>query len=245
MRTRNANYFYMERLILNCDLGEEESTAHTAALLGLVDAANICCGVHAGSLGKTAATLTLAKASQVKVGAHPGLSGAGGRGCELPSPVALRQLLGVQVPGFLAQAAELGVKVDYVKLHGSLYHGVEGDAYLAECYVAFIAELSPPLGIYALAGGCCAELARQRGIRVWAEAFADRAYESNGQLVARQKPGAVLSAQAALQRMQHWLDSGRMPAIDGGDFPLQADTLCVHADSPGALELIHALRAVL
>lgn len=232
----------MARLILNCDLGENEDAATTAALLRLVDAANICCGLHAGSPQKTAATLALAGQQGLLLGAHPGLAADGGRGSALPSAAELRALLQAQLGGFLDQAAALGLPVGYVKLHGSLYHAVEADAALRDAYLDFICARSQPLGIFALAGGRCAAQARARGIQVWAEAFADRGYLRNGQLVPRQQPGAVLEPAAALSRIQQWRASGRMPALDGGDFELQADTLCVHADSPGAEQLLRALR---
>lgn len=232
----------MARLILNCDLGENEDAAVTAALLQQVDAANVCCGAHAGSPAKTAATLALIQQQQIQLGAHPGLAAAGGRGDALPSGVELRALLSAQLGDFYAQAAALGLSVGYVKLHGSLYNAVEREPELLNVYLDVLLRGPQPMGIFALAGGRCATQARACGIQVWAEAFADRAYQRNGQLVPRQESGAVLEPAEALIRIQKWLASGRMPTVDGGDFKLQADTLCVHADSPGALPLLQALR---
>lgn len=241
MRAGHTDSLRMGRLIINCDLGENESPDQTSALLSVVDAANICCGVHAGSAAVTANALSLAKARKVMVGAHPGLSGAGGRGSELPDACELTALLELQVGGLLLQAAEIGVAVDYIKLHGSLYNAVERRNDLLECYLTFVAGLSPQIGIFALAGGSCAQLAKSRGIKFWAEAFADRAYQPDGQLVSRQTAGAVLTPEAALSRFQQWRTSGHMPTLCGGEFPLEADTLCVHGDSDGALELARAL----
>lgn len=233
----------MGRLIINCDLGENESPEQTAALMLVVDAVNVCCGVHAGSAQVTANALTLAKALKVRVGAHPGLSGAVGRGSELPNAHEFKLLLESQVGRLQRQAAEIGVAVDYVKLHGSLYHGVELRDDLLECFLTFMKGLSPQIGIFALAGGRCAQLAKSRGIKVWAEAFADRAYQLNGQLVSREQVGAVLTPEAALGRFQQWRATGLMPALGEGEFVLEADTLCVHGDSDGALELLRALNA--
>lgn len=232
----------MARLILNCDLGENESLEQTAGLMAQVGAANICCGVHAGSLAKTSATIQLAKAGGVMIGAHPGLAGAAGRGGDLPTVLEFRDLLTEQVDGFIQIAANLGAEVRYVKLHGSLYHAVELDADLRAAFLQFLIE-RPALGVFALAGGLCAREAAAQGIQVWAEAFADRGYLANGGLVPRGEAGAILGTVDAVERVRQWRSTGRMPVLGGSSVPLQADTLCVHADSPDAMELLLSLRA--
>jgi len=153
----------MGELILNCDLGEDECAAQTEQLMALVGAANICCGVHAGSAAKTRATLELAKRYGVMVGAHPGLAIAGGRGSELPSAVELDALLQEQLGCFLRIAGEVDVPVRYVKLHGTLYHAVEQDDALADVTVGMIKALDNSVGIFSLAGGRLAQLARRKG----------------------------------------------------------------------------------
>lgn len=232
----------MARLILNCDLGENESPEQTAALLAQVGAANICCGVHAGSLSKTTATIQLANEAGVMIGAHPGLAGSGGRGGDLPSATDFEALLIAQIDGFSDIAADLGAEVRYVKLHGSLYHAVEVDADLRAVFIRFMCG-RPALGVFALAGGVCAREAVAQGIQVWAEAFADRGYLNHGGLVPRGEPGAILSTVDAVERVRQWWSTGRMPAIGGASVPLAADTLCVHADSPDAVNLLVSLRA--
>lgn len=236
----------MGELILNCDLGEDECAAQTEQLMALVGAANICCGVHAGNAAKTRATLELAKRCGVMVGAHPGLAIAGGRGSELPSAVELNALLHEQLGCFLRLAGEVDVPVRYVKLHGTLYHAVEQDDALADVAVGMIKALDNSVGIFSLAVGRLAQLARRKGVSVWEEAFADRGYTPDGQLVPRGRPDDLTEDVAiAVARLQQWQLSGKMPTIDGGSVAVRAQTLCVHADSPHALQLLAALNELL
>jgi UPF0271 protein len=233
----------MGKLILNCDLGENESAAQTERLMARVGAANICCGVHAGSLEKTRATLELAKRYGVLVGAHPGLAVAGGRGTDLPNADEFRSLLDDQLGSFLCLAKKVGVAVRYVKLHGSLYHAVEQDDQLAEVYLRRIKSMDTCVGIFSLAGGRVVPLAREAGIRVWEEVFADRGYTAEGQLVPRDQPDALIDGvPVAVERIREWGTSGMMPTSDGGSVSLRAETVCVHSDSPDALQLLEALR---
>ena len=236
----------MRELLLNCDLGEHESEVQTERLMARIDAANICCGVHAGSEAKLRSTLQLAKRYAVRVGAHPGLAAAGGRGARYPSAAAFDALLRDQLGAFTAIAAEIGVPVDYVKLHGTLYHAVERVPELAEGFLQRMQSMLPTAGIFALAGGRFAPRARAAGLRVWEELFADRGYRNDGQLIPRGQPGAVIDEPAlAVQRIQQWLAHGQM-AVDGGrPIPLAGETLCVHADSPQALTLLASLRRLI
>jgi UPF0271 protein len=234
----------MEPLIINADLAEDEPDALTKALMGLIDAANICCGVHAGSLAKTAAALALARDAGVRVGAHPGMVAGGGRAGGLPAPAEFAKLLDRQVGSFRDLAARAGVAVGHVKLHGTLYHAVEADEALARVFLEFLANESGDLEVFALAGGRFAPLARAAGVRVIEEAFAERGYLACGRLVPRGQPGAVLVDPAAVvERLAHWRSSGQMRTLDGTSFPLAARTLCVHADNPQALGILRALRA--
>lgn len=234
----------MGRLSLNCDLGENESLKQTEALMQWVDAVNICCGVHAGSAAKTRDTLQLAKQLGVRVGAHPGLASAGGRGAQLPSAKAFEELLDQQLGSFHRAATELGVGVNHVKLHGSLYMAVERDQELAMVYLEQL-NAYPELQIYALSGGAFARLATAHGREVYAELFADRGYQPDGKLVARDQPEALIeSVDDAVARMRHWLDTGMLSTVTGDLIALEGDTLCVHSDSPNALQLLRALDAL-
>ena len=235
----------MDRLIVNCDLGENESAAQTASLIASVDAVNISCGVHAGSLAKTREALLLAKQQGVMVGAHPGLAAEGGRGTRAPTALEFRALLRAQLDSFMSLAAEICIDVTYVKLHGSLYSAVEADSILLDVYLSELREMDLGLGVYALAGGRCVAAARSANFRVWAEAFADRGYLEGGSLVPRGSPGALLGLTDAERRFIQWQVSGDMPTVDGSSFALRADTICVHSDSPEAGQLISAVKAAI
>jgi UPF0271 protein len=232
----------MDRLLINCDLGENESDAQTERLLGLVDAANICCGIHAGSAWKTRKTLEIAAEKGVLIGAHPGLDLAGGRGGDLPEAGEFGTILTDQIHQFLLDADRFEIWVSYVKLHGSLYHAVEWDDALAEAYIDVLRSVGSGFGVFALAGGRFQTLAKAAGVKVWEEGFADRGYQADGRLVPRSEKGAVLGAEDALKRFEQWRDTGKMAAQNGIEIELKADTFCVHSDSPGSESLLQGLR---
>ena len=234
-----------DRLIINCDLGENESAEQTRALLAWVNAANIGCGLHAGSLENTRWAIQQAQQSAVLIGAHPGLNTEGGRGQALPTTTGFRQLLSEQMGAFREAANALGAKVAYIKLHGSLYHAVEWDAGLAKTYLSFLRETRQGMAVFSLAGGSFAQRCEAAGIKVFREAFADRAYRADGSLVPRTEAGAVLPPDVAIKRLRHWWATGMMRTQNGESFPLAAQTLCVHGDSPGAVQLLQQIRGVI
>lgn len=232
----------MGSLILNCDLGEAEPRELTEQLLSLVDAANISCGVHAGSQEKTRTTIQLAHERGVLIGAHPGLALDGGRGDGLPSNEEFEALLVDQIGTFESLAEQVGAQLSYVKLHGSLYHAVENDMALRTVYLDFIEQHELELAVFCLAGGTTAAMAKEREIRVYQEAFADRAYLPDGSLVPRSESGSVLTKDQAVARFETWRLQGYMPTEHDEKLPLYADTLCVHGDSSDSLEMIKAIR---
>ncbi|MGB0408800.1 MAG: LamB/YcsF family protein [Opitutales bacterium] len=232
----------MGRILMNCDLGENEADEQTERLLGLVDAANVCCGVHAGSLAKTKATLQMTAGKNLLVGAHPGLAMDGGRGQDLPDPAQFRDIMAAQLTRCIALADEVEVRIDYVKLHGSLYHAVEQNETYADAYVELLSSLSFELGVFVFAGGLLEAKAEKCGLKMWREAFFDRAYLANGQLLHRSCAGAVLDVETAQARFQKWQRSGLIDTADGVAIQLEADTFCVHSDSADAETLLARLR---
>ncbi|MEM8867708.1 MAG: 5-oxoprolinase subunit PxpA [Verrucomicrobiota bacterium] len=232
-------------LIINCDLGENESEAQTRALLGQIDAANIGCGVHAGSAAKTAATIALAHEMGVKVGAHPGVAIEGGRGQLAMRPDEFCALLESQVGGFLETAGALGASVHHLKLHGSLYHAVEVNPALREALLDWLSAHTD-LVLFSMAEGVCLRAALDDGRVVYGELFADRGYLSDGRLVPRGAAGALIDdVGAAVSRLKRWLATGRMQTVDGSELRMAGDTVCVHSDSPHSLELLSGLRTLL
>jgi UPF0271 protein len=234
----------MDQIVINCDLGEDEPDAKTRALIRGIDAANICCGVHAGSPEKTRRTLRWAGDANLSIGAHPGMAAAGGRGAGRPDPAVFAALLRQQI-GFFRTAAEAeGLAMDYIKLHGTLYHAVEADPDLAEIYLQIAFDLEPRPAIACLAGGSVARRAADHGLTVLREAFIDRAYRADGSLVPRSEEGAVLELEAAVQRFDGWLKDGELATVEGSRIRLEADTWCVHGDGPEAEALLEALQAL-
>ncbi|MFM1769274.1 MAG: hypothetical protein RJA22_1803 [Verrucomicrobiota bacterium] len=227
----------------NCDLGEWESPSRTRALLRRITSANIACGGHAGDARTMLRCVRWAREWGVRVGAHPGLPDRAGRGrSAIPlSPAALEQLLREQVGALAAIAHGEGMRLHHIKLHGALYHATEQDARLAQRYLSVVARLWPGVVIYARAGGRVAALA-PRG-RVWNEAFLDRRYRDDGTLVARDEPGAVLpTLQAMREQARTLMATGEVVTASGTRIRLRPKTLCLHSDTPQALQLAAALR---
>ncbi|MEY4698443.1 MAG: hypothetical protein RIT14_2871 [Pseudomonadota bacterium] len=237
----------MTRVIdLNADLGEgfgPWSMGDDAAMLGIVTSANIACGGHAGDAETMFATLRAAQARGVVVGAHPGFADPAGFGRRvIPMTAAeIGRMVAAQVGALCGVAALAGVRVAYVKPHGALALLAARDREVAS---AICAALSPELELLAISGTVLEAVARIAGRVVHAEVFADRGYLTSGHLVPRGHPEALIhDPEVAVRRMVDFLDSGRMPAIDGPPVSLQAASICVHGDSPGAVALAQALRA--
>jgi UPF0271 protein len=239
-------------LDLNCDLGEGEPFTKTRSLMRWITSANIACGGHAGDVATMRACLRTARSLGVKVGAHPGAvtRDGFGRGRLQILPDELELLLFQQVGTLSQLAAQEGVRLHHIKLHGSLYHAVEGSRALAACYIRVTRQTWPRCILYGRAGGLVARMARRAKVQVWEEVFIDRAYHDDGTLVAREEPGALLLPEESLERARR-LRQSRAKEIrviesrTGGLLRLRARTLCLHADTPGAIQLAKALAQIL
>lgn len=233
---------------INCDLGEGETAARTRALMAAVSSVNIACGGHGGDEESMRRCLKLCREFGVRAGAHPGFADRENFGRRaLPLSERELTLLLLQQAGALARvAAAEGVRPHHIKLHGALYHVVEADAGLARCYVRTVAEYFPGWRIYVSPFGKVASVARLSGVPVWREVFADRAYLPSGALAPRGEHGAVISSPAAVRnRVRELRESGSLAASDGSRLAVQAETICVHGDSPHAVRIARALAAAL
>ena len=231
---------------LNADLGEGD--AYDAELLRIVSSCNIACGGHAGDPGSIAATIRAAMANDVNVGAHPSYPDREGFGrrSHFMAGAPLREALRLQLEDFGRVAGELGATITHVKPHGALYTDAVVDADLAGVIAGAVAEIpGKPL----LVGQANTELesaARAHGLGFVAEAFVDRAYQPNGQLLPRSEEGAVHGDIGRIQRQAVDLArDGRVTARDGSTVPVRADTLCIHGDTPGAAAAAGAVREAL
>ena len=236
---------------LNSDLGESLGAwrmGDDAAMLSLVSSANVACGFHAGDPAGILRTLRQAKERGVAIGAHVAyrdLMGFGRRNMDVES-ADLRADVIYQIGALKGLAAAAGTTVRYVKPHGALYNTIAHDERQARDVIAAIREIDASLVLVALAGSPLLGWARDSGLRAVAEAFADRAYTPNGTLVSRREPGAVLhDAEEVAARMLRLASEGVVTAIDGSSVRIEAESVCVHGDSPGAVEMARRVRALL
>jgi UPF0271 protein len=233
---------------INCDLGEGESLEQTRSLMGWVDWANIACGGHAGDDASLARCLQLAQEHGVEAGAHPGIPDRAqfGRSDSVRPQVSdLVVWLEDQVGKFASTADELGVRFHHIKLHGALYHQVDRDPELGRAFLETVARRWPGVAAVVRAGGGTAALAGTYPLPIRREAFLDRAYRSDGTLVPRGEPGALLEgAEAVLQRIEEFQERGGWRSRDDFWIYLDPDTFCVHGDTPQAVALLARLRSV-
>ena len=234
---------------LNSDLGEGYgpwTMGDDAQILDCVTSANIACGGHAGDPETMFRTLRLAAHKGVRVGAHPGYADREGFGRRvIPMAVdEIGRLVVAQVGALVALARLAGTEVRYVKPHGALGNLAAADRSVAAGIVAAIRGLDLQLAVLAISGTMLEQVAREQGVAVYSEVFADRAYQPNGQLVPRSQPGAVLDdAKEAADRLVGYLRTGRMPVTGGEPIALRADSICVHGDSAHAVEMARHIRA--
>nr|WP_240895626.1 5-oxoprolinase subunit PxpA [Kineococcus siccus] len=236
---------------MNSDLGEntpDRPVSDDAAMLGIVSSANVSCGFHAGSPEGIRETLLAATRGGVTIGAHPGYRDHENFGRErLDLPAATLQAhVEYQLGAVWALTRSVGGSVAYVKPHGALYNTIAVDAATAAVVVAAVRAVDPSLVVLGLAGGVVLDVAERAGLATAAEAFADRAYTPQGQLVSRKEPGAVLhDADEVAARMVRLVSEGVVRAVDGSDVAVRAQSVCVHGDSPGAIGMAAATRAAL
>ncbi|TWE01287.1 UPF0271 protein [Pseudomonas sp. AG1028] len=241
----------MPSIDLNSDLGEsfgQWSMGDDAAMLDIVTSANVACGFHAGDPAGILRTLKAAAAKGVTIGAHvayPDLVGFGRRNMDIASDELTADVI-YQIGALQALATAAGTTVRYVKPHGALYNTIAHDTRQALAVIEAIRAVDARLVMVALAGSPLIELARREGLTCIAEAFADRAYTPQGTLVSRREVGAVLhDAEQVAQRMLRLVQTGEVEAIDGSVTCIEADSICVHGDSPGAIQMAREVRQLL
>jgi 5-oxoprolinase (ATP-hydrolysing) subunit A len=233
-------------LDLNADLGE--GVGDDAAMLDIVSSASIACGGHAGDEATMRAAVRAAKARGVVIGAHPGFADRGsfGRRRLVLPPEELDASIRQQVRGLVEIAEEEGWPVRYLKLHGALANmAAEEPAVMALCLAA-IEGLVQDMAVLAIDNSAQVEIAEALAFRTIREAYADRAYQPDGLLVARQMPGAVLHDPAEIAgRAVRLAAAGEIAAADGSVIRTAARSLCIHGDTPDAVAIAHAVRDAL
>ncbi|MEW6133187.1 MAG: 5-oxoprolinase subunit PxpA [Pseudomonadota bacterium] len=229
---------------LNADVGEGGPDAE---IMPHVQRVSVACGGHAGDAGSMRAALQLAKEYGVMAGAHPGYPDPAnfGRRPMPASPAEIRRWVVGQTQALLAAADELGMKLFHVKPHGALYNRAAADRETAGALIAAMRELQG-LSLVALAGSPLAAWAREAGVVVLEEAFADRRYLMSGTLAPRSEAGAVIENPHEVCAQAKKIAAGlTLPTLDGGFLQVRADTLCLHGEGPRAAELARLLGEVL
>jgi UPF0271 protein len=236
---------------LNSDMGEAFGSYQMGPdeqLLGYVTSANIACGFHAGDPRTMDRTVAAAVAAGVAVGAHvsyPDLVGFGRRHITVSADELITDVL-YQIGALEAFCQRYGTTVRYVKAHGALYNDLAGDDRLAGALAEAISVYGRGLAVLTLSGSPSVEVLAKAGIPVVLEAFADRAYTPEGRLVVRREPGSVITDVAVVAERGRRLAAGEpIEDFTGQPLSLEADSICVHSDTPGAVALAAALRAAL
>lgn len=236
------------KIDLNSDLGESLGgwrMGDDAAMLDIVSSANVACGFHAGDPAGILETLKAARERGAMVGAHvsyPDLVGFGRRNMDVASADLVAGVI-YQIGALQGLARVAGTEVRYVKPHGALYNTIAHDRRQATDVITAMRAIDPRLVLVALAGSPLIDWARDAGLTVVAEAFADRGYTPQGTLVSRRDPGAVLhDVDQIAARMLSLVRDGVVEAVDGSLVRIAADSICVHGDSPGAVAIARHLR---
>jgi len=233
----------MKRVDLNCDMGELPqaiSDGTQESLLPSLTSVSIACGGHAGDAQTMRATIEQALRWKLDIGAHPGYPDRENFGrleLQLP-PYAIADSVFEQVRALAEVAAECGARVTHVKPHGALYNQAARNRIIAQAIADGVARWSLDLALVGLAGSLMLDVFREAGFRVAAEAFADRRYEADGALRSRKFADALLRDPAeAGQQALRIVERGTVIAHGGTEIAANAQTICVHGDTPGAAEI--------
>jgi len=242
----------MTTIDLNCDLGEGFGAwemGNDAAMIELATSVNIACGFHAGDADIMRKTVTLAKARGVSIGAHPGyrdLHGFGRRPVAGLSSAEIENLVAYQIGALQAIATMAGHKVTHVKAHGALSNVACEDDMTARAIASATKAVDRNLIFVVLANSKLVTAGDAAGLPMAHEVFADRAYEDDGNLVSRRKQGAVLHDPAVIaERVVRMVQDGAVVSVTGKVIKMRTDTVCIHGDTPGAVDIARGLRQAL
>lgn len=233
---------------LNCDMGESFGTYQLGLddqVMPLITSANVACGFHAGDPQVLRRSVELARKHGAGIGAHvsfPDLVGFGRREMNAtPLEVENDTLYQLGAIGAFCQAA--GVPLRHIKPHGALYNMAQKDRALADAILRAVVAFDPTLLVFAQPGSALELAAQAAGLTAVGEVFADRAYNADGTLASRKLPGAVIhDPEQVAERAVLMVTRGSVTATDGTVVPLRAETICVHGDTPGAVDLIRRIR---
>jgi 5-oxoprolinase (ATP-hydrolysing) subunit A len=238
----------MQAIDMNSDMGEsfgKYKLGNDEEVMKHITSANIACGFHAGDPHVLKHTILLAKEAGTAVGAHPGLPdlvGFGRRAMDV-TPDELYDYCVYQIGAAQAFCKALGVSFQHVKCHGILEVMTTQKPELAEAVAAAVKDVDPNLLYMTIAGTRLYQTCKAAGLRVAGEAYGDRAYNEDGTLVSRKLPGSVIQdAETVVRRITQFIETGSMPTYTGGAVKIDAQSICMHGDTPGAAHMIKTLR---
>ena len=240
-------------MFLNCDLGESYGSwtmGQDAKAMAYIDQANIACGFHAGDPLVMHKTLALAKEHGVMVGAHPAypdLVGFGRRTMNC-SDAELQALTQYQIAAIDGMAKSQDLELAYVKPHGALYNDMMANPSVRASVMQSVAAYHRPIRLMLQATAVWQEHKAEAdalGLELYFEAFADRAYEDDGRLMARSKAGAVHNHDNMLAQVKQLIDDSTITSANGKVLDLQVDSLCVHGDNDAGIAAIHEIRELI
>jgi UPF0271 protein len=242
----------MKTIDLNSDLGESFGAwemGNDAAMIELATSVNVACGFHGGDYDTMRKTVELAKARGVSVGAHPGyydLHGFGRRPFYGMKPSEIENMVAYQIGALQAIATMAGYKVTHVKAHGALSNVACEEETTARAIASAIKAVDPNLVFVVLANSKLVQAGEAANLPMAHEVFADRAYEDNGTLVSRKKPGSVLhDPKQIADRVVRMVQDGAVVSVTGKVIKMRTDTVCIHGDTPGAVDIARGVRKAL
>ncbi len=239
----------MKNIDLNCDLGEDPQAIRDgtdAALMASISSANIACGGHAGDPWSMEESVRSALRHGVALGAHPGYPDRErfGRVALTSTAEEIERFVHEQVRALAAVASRVGARLAHVKPHGALYHAAMQDLSVAEAFARGVVRVEHDLVLYGLAGSPTLDLWRGLGLPVAREAFADRRYERDGSLRSRTHADAlILEPDGAAEQSLAIARGEGVRSWEGTPVGVEADSICIHGDTPGATAILREVRA--
>ena len=233
---------------INCDMGEsfgDVIIGDDQGIMPYISSANIACGFHGGDPAVIADTIKLALKHRVAIGAHPSYPDREGFGrVEMTlDKHTFESILVYQIGAIKSIASYHGARLNHVKLHGAMYHAVHADTELSKIFVGVVRNMDPAIKVYGMKGTVLGDICKSNEVTFFNEVFADRSYEASGKLVPRDRPQAVISDKVDIaERMIRVLTEKSIETVSGELIEMEADTICIHGDHPGAIEVASYLN---